>query len=179
MENNRTNSKEPEKRIEYREKHVRISRTGGISASKTFSGDGYGVTINTNHGIRLHKRLFKGVRMGFQNGNFQFIGKYSDGPFNFNVSKNGVSTSLKHKRGTYNLFKPNYSSFNLGGIQVRGKNAAIYNIIYLLLIIVFNTLKLCLIVKKPTAQTAHLVFANTQAKVQKTKRAVFCQRLTE
>ncbi len=44
-----------------------------------------------------------------------------------------------------------------------------------------NDLKnqLCLIVKKPTAQTAHLVFANTQAKVQKTKRAVFCQRLTE
>lgn len=44
-------------------------------------------TINTNHGVRLHKRLFKGARMGFQNGNFQFIGRYSNGPFNFNVSK--------------------------------------------------------------------------------------------
>tara|TARA_Y100001934_G_C12050575_1_gene630572 strand:+ start:101 stop:241 length:141 start_codon:yes stop_codon:yes gene_type:complete len=29
---------------------------------------------------------------------------------------------------------------------------------------------------KPTAQTAHLVFADTKANAQKTKRAVFCQR---
>jgi hypothetical protein len=29
--------------------------------------------------------------------------------------------------------------------------------------------------KKPTAQIAHLVFANTQAKAEKTKRAIFCQ----
>lgn len=33
--------------------------------------------------------------------------------------------------------------------------------------------------KKPTAQTAHLVFADTKAKAKKTKRAVFCQRSTE
>jgi len=30
--------------------------------------------------------------------------------------------------------------------------------------------------KKPTAQTAHLVFADTKANAKKTKRAVFCQR---
>jgi hypothetical protein len=30
--------------------------------------------------------------------------------------------------------------------------------------------------KKPTAQTAHLVFADTRANAEKTKRAVFCQR---
>jgi hypothetical protein len=35
------------------------------------------------------------------------------------------------------------------------------------------------ILKKPTAQTAHLVFADTKANAEKTKRAVFCQRLTE
>jgi hypothetical protein len=45
--------------------------------------------------------------MGFQNGNFQFIGRYNSGPFNFNVSKTGVSSSIKNKRGAYNLFKPN------------------------------------------------------------------------
>jgi hypothetical protein len=33
--------------------------------------------------------------------------------------------------------------------------------------------------KKPTAQTAHLVFANTKANAEKTKRAVSCQRSTE
>jgi hypothetical protein len=30
--------------------------------------------------------------------------------------------------------------------------------------------------KKPTAQMAHLVFSDTQANAQKTKRAIFCQR---
>ncbi|MFN8116311.1 MAG: hypothetical protein U0W65_09375 [Bacteroidia bacterium] len=30
--------------------------------------------------------------------------------------------------------------------------------------------------EKPTAQTAHLVFADTKANARKTKRAVFCQR---
>ena len=33
--------------------------------------------------------------------------------------------------------------------------------------------------KKPAAQTAHLVFADTKANAEKTKRAVFCQRSTE
>ena len=132
----------PQKRIEYRGKNIRVSRTGGVSATKTFKGDGYGATINTNHGIRLHKRLFRGARMGFQNGNFQFIGRYNSGPFNFNISKSGVSTSLKHKRGTYNFFKPNYSSFKLGGVQVRGKNAVMFSIIYLLLSLFINSIKL-------------------------------------
>lgn len=35
---------------------------------------------------------------------------------------------------------------------------------------------LSLSVKKPTAQTAHLVFADTRANAEKTKRAVFCHR---
>jgi len=33
--------------------------------------------------------------------------------------------------------------------------------------------------KKPTAQMAHLVFSDTQANAQKTKRAIFCQRTDE
>jgi transposase len=33
--------------------------------------------------------------------------------------------------------------------------------------------------KKPTAQIAHLVFADTQANAEKTKRAIFCQRSTK
>ena len=63
-----TNSKDkdnPSKRIEYRGKNVRVSRTGGVSATKTFKGDGVGATINTKHGLRLHKRLFKGCKNGF------------------------------------------------------------------------------------------------------------------
>jgi len=139
---NPKNKDNPSKRIEYRGKNVRVSRTGGVSATKTFKGDGVGATINTKHGLRLHKRLFKGARMGFQNGNFQFIGRYNSGPFNFNISKNGVSTSLKNKRGSYNLLKPNYSSFKLGGVQVRGKNAATFQLIYMLVILCVNLFKL-------------------------------------
>jgi hypothetical protein len=136
------NNKKPKKRIEYRGENIRVSRTGGLSATKTFSGDGYGATLNTNHGIRLHKRLFKGARIGFQRGNFQFIGRYSDGPFNFNISKKGVSTSFKHKRGTYNISKPNYSSFKFGGVQIRGKNAVIFSLVYFFFSLIFNFIKL-------------------------------------
>ncbi|WP_028872935.1 hypothetical protein [Psychroserpens burtonensis] len=131
----------PKKRIEYRGKNVRVSRTGGISATKTILKGGYGATINTKHGVRLHKRLFKGARMGFQRGNFQFIGRYNSGPFNFNISKGGISTSVKNKRGSYNLMKPNYSSFKLGGIQVRGKNAAVLQLLFLALHLIVNIFK--------------------------------------
>ncbi|UAM99372.1 hypothetical protein K8354_06045 [Polaribacter litorisediminis] len=133
--------KAPRKRIEFRDKNIRVSRTGGVAATKTVSKDGYSATINTNHGVRLHKRLFKGARMGFQNGNFQFIGRYHSGPLNFNISKNGVSTSVKNKRGAYNVLKPNYSSFKLGGVQVRGKNAAILQISYIIFILTLNFVK--------------------------------------
>jgi hypothetical protein len=126
-----TNNNSPEKRVEYRGKNLRVSRTGGVSAAQTVSKGGYAATLNTNHGLRLHKRLFKGARMGFQRGNFQFIGRYSNGPLNFNISKGGVSTSIKNRRGSYNILKPNYSSFNLAGIQVRGKNAATLQLIFM------------------------------------------------
>ncbi|EAR12517.1 hypothetical protein PI23P_07825 [Polaribacter irgensii 23-P] len=134
------NIKPPKKRIEHHGKNVRISRTGGISATKTISKGGYSTTINTNHGVRLHKRLFKGARMGFQRGNFQFIGRFNSGPFQFNISKGGVSTSIKNNRGSYNLFKPRSSSFKLGGIQIRGKNAAILQLTFLAFSLVLNIL---------------------------------------
>lgn len=134
--------KTPTKRIEYRGKNLRVSRTSGVSATKTIAKDGYGATVNTNHGVRLHKRLFKGAREGLQNGNFQFIGRYNNGPFNFNVSKSGVSTSIKNKRGSYNLFKPNYSSFKMAGVQLRGKNAAILQLVFMLFQLSINLIKL-------------------------------------
>lgn len=141
MSNNKSEKKEPSKRIEYRGENIRVSRTVGVSATKTFKGDGCAVTLNTNRGVRLYKRLFKGASMGFQNGYLQFIGRYQSGPFNFNVSKTGVSSSIKNKRGSYNFFKPNYSSFKLGGIQVRGKNAATFQLIYMVLILIINSIK--------------------------------------
>jgi len=41
------------------------------------------------------------------------------------------------------------------------------------LLVAANVIAQC---KKPTAQMAHLVFADTRANAQKTKRAIFCQR---
>jgi hypothetical protein len=79
--------------------------------------------------------------MGFQNGNFQFIGRYNSGPFNFNISKSGASTSIKNKRGSYNVLKPNYSSFKLGGVQVRGKNAATLQLIFMVISLIINVFK--------------------------------------
>ncbi len=132
----------PRKRWELRSKNFRVSRTGGFSATKTIAGDGYGATLNTKHGLRLHKRIAKGTRVGWQNGKFQFIGRFSNGPLNFNVSKSGVSTSIRTERGAYNIFKPNYSSFKLGGVQLRGKKAANLHMIYFLIMLSVNLIKL-------------------------------------
>ncbi|MBZ9650610.1 hypothetical protein [Psychroflexus montanilacus] len=137
-----SNNNKPTKRIEYRGKNIRASRTGGVAARKNIAGDGYGATLNTKHGLRLHKRISKGTRLGFQNGNFQFLGRFSNGPFNFNISKSGVSTSVKNSRGSYNLFKPNYSSFNMGGINIRGKNAAFLQLLFFACTLFINLIKL-------------------------------------
>jgi hypothetical protein len=44
--------KTPTKRIEYRGKNLRVSRTGGVAGRQKISKDGYGATINTNRGVR-------------------------------------------------------------------------------------------------------------------------------
>jgi len=91
--------RKPQKREAYNRKHVRVSRTGGPAVTKICKKDGAGATLNTKQGLCLHTRLFQGARMGFQNGNFQCIGSYHSGPFNFNISKRGVSSALQNKRG--------------------------------------------------------------------------------
>jgi len=62
--------KNPQKRVAYNRKHVRVSRTGGAAVTKICKKDGAGATLNTKQGLCLHTRLFQGARMGFQNGNF-------------------------------------------------------------------------------------------------------------
>ncbi len=66
-----TNSKDknnPSKRIEYRGKNVRVSRTGGVSATKTFKGDGVGAPLTpntdfdfTNDYLRVQEWVYKMV----------------------------------------------------------------------------------------------------------------------
>jgi len=105
---------------------VRVSRTDGVAVTKMCKKEGAGATLNTKQGLRLHTRLCQGTRMGIQNGNFQCIGSYHNSPFNFNVSKSGISSALQNKKGSYNLFKTNDASFKFGSLQIRGENAAMF-----------------------------------------------------
>lgn len=63
--------------------------------------------------------------------------------FNYNISKGGASASIKNKIGSYNLLKPNYSSFKLAGAQVIVTNAATLQLLLIvcdLLVNIFNLL---------------------------------------
>lgn len=130
------------KRFEYRGKNLRLSRTEGLAARVSASKNGRGITVNSNHGLRLHQRLGKGFRAGWQNGRFQLIGRIKRGPFNWNISKSGVSGSIKNNMGTFNFLKPRFSSFNLAGINIRGKNAAKLHAIYFAIVLMIFFVKI-------------------------------------
>lgn len=136
-------SKTPMKRIEYKGKHVRASRTGGVAvrASAHSKTTGTGVTINSKHGLRVHQRLGRGMRIGLQNGNTQFIGRWRLGRLNINASKSGLSSSVSNSFGSYNFLKPRYSSFKMAGIQIRGKNAAALQVVVMIGLLFVNLIK--------------------------------------
>lgn len=120
-------------RLEHRGEHIRASRTGGVAARAEKKLGRVNATINTSRGLRLSTRLTRGARIGFQNGRAQFIGRWRSGPVALNMSKTGVSASIKNKAGTFNFMKPRYSSFKFGGIQIRGKNAAAAQLVFMTL----------------------------------------------
>lgn len=112
----------------------RLSRTSGINASYH---PVKGVTVNNKYGLRISKS-FKGLTLGFQGGSSVFRGRWSSTrtALNANLSKSGISFSTKHRFGTINWSKPQYSSFSFAGIQLRGKKANQWAlIIYLLMLI--------------------------------------------
>ena len=115
------------KRIEYRGKYLRESRTGGVSLRAQTKLAGLNLTANTQHGFRVSTRVARGTNVALQNGRFVLRGRYGKGPTKLNVSKSGVSISSKTSVGTINWFKPRYSSAKIAGIQVRGQNAVYIN----------------------------------------------------
>jgi hypothetical protein len=122
-------------RIEHRGKYTRASRTGGVAlrAEKKLGpiNATATATANTSTGIRLSSRVAQGTRVALQNGKFHLIGRWNTGPLGFNLSKTGMSASVKNRAGTFNFIKPQYSSFKLAGIQLRGKKAAQIQLIYM------------------------------------------------
>ncbi|NRP28788.1 MULTISPECIES: hypothetical protein [unclassified Aliiroseovarius] len=118
-------------RIEHRGTYTRASRTGGVALRAEKKLGPVNATANTSDGIRLSSRVAHGTHVALQNGKFRLIGRWNAGPLGFNLSKTGVSASVKNQAGTFNFLKPQYSSFKLGGVQLRGKKAAQIQIIYM------------------------------------------------
>ena len=102
-----------------------------------------GFSLNTSHGARVSK-TFKGVTLGFQNLHFVFRGRWSSSFFgmNLNASKSGFSLSQTNLLGTYNFSNPNRSSANILGIQIRGKKAAPWALLGLLISLPIHLFKL-------------------------------------
>jgi hypothetical protein len=121
-------------RIEHRGKYTRASRTGGVTVRAEEKVGPLNLTANSSKGLRTSTRVANGTRMALQNGRFQLIGRWRAGPLGFNLSKTGVSASVKNKAGTFNFLKPQYSSFKFAGVQLRGKKAAQLQVIYMLFI---------------------------------------------
>ncbi len=131
-----------QKRIEHRGKYLRASRTGGVSLRAQTKAAGLTVTGNTRRGIRVSTRAAKGTNVALQNGRFRLRGRYGRGPTKLNLSKSGVSVSSRNGLGTFNWTNPNRSSAKIGGVQMRGKKAANLQMIYLLIMLVVNLVKL-------------------------------------
>ncbi len=117
------------KRIEYRGKYLRVSRTGGVALRVETKVAGINVTANSSRGMRVSTRIANGTQAALQNGRFVLRGRYGKGPTKLNLSKSGLSISTKTAVGTFNWFKPRYSSAKVGGIQVRGKNAVYIHVV--------------------------------------------------
>lgn len=120
-------------RIEHRGKYTRASRTSGVAVRGEQKVGPVNVTANSSTGLRASTRVANGTRVALQNGRFQLVGRWRAGPLGFNLSKTGVSASVKNKAGSFNFLKPWYSSFKFAGVQLRGKKAAQLQAIYMLL----------------------------------------------
>jgi len=110
-------------RLEHRGRNLRASRTGGLAARAETRLGPVNATVNTATGVRLSTRVAKGTHVALQRGRFRLQGRWKAGPLGFNLSKSGVSASVRTSTGTFNFLKPRYSSFKFAGVQVRGKNA--------------------------------------------------------
>ena len=122
-----------QRRIEYRGRNLRASRTGGVSLRAQTKAAGINLTANTNHGVRVSRTIGRNTQLALQNGRLVFRGRYGSGPTKLNLSKTGATVSTRNALGTFNWIKPNRSSAKVLGVQVRGKKAANLQLIFMLL----------------------------------------------
>lgn len=141
-----------QKRIEHRGRNLRISRTGGVAVREQIRVAGVNLTANSKHGVRVSSRIAKGTNAGFQNGSFRLRGRYGKGPTKLNLSKSGISASTKNAIGTFNWLKPNRSSVKIMGVQVRGKNAATIQMVYMVFALAAYAVQVAVVVAVFLAQ---------------------------
>lgn len=123
-------------RIEHRGKHLRVSRTGGVSLRAQAKAAGMNVTANSQHGLRVSGRVAKNTQLAMQNGRFVLRGRYGSGPTKLNLSKSGFTVSSRNELGSFNWVKPNRSSAKVFGVQMRGRKAANAQMAFMLLSLV-------------------------------------------
>ncbi|MYL27562.1 MULTISPECIES: ComEA family DNA-binding protein [Halomonadaceae] len=131
-----------QRRIEHRGRFLRASRTGGVALRAQAEAAGVNVTANTSQGFRLSSTPLQNTQVALQNGRFVLRGRYGSGPTKLNVSKTGATVSTRNALGSFNWIKPNRSSAKVAGVQVRGKNAAYLQGIYMLFVGAAMALKL-------------------------------------
>ncbi|MCH8529212.1 MAG: hypothetical protein LAT65_00025 [Saccharospirillum sp.] len=134
-----------QRRIEHRGKHLRASRTGGVSFRAQTRAAGLNLTANSRHGVRVSRSVGKNTQMALQNGRFVLRGRYGSGPTRLNLSKTGMTVSSRNKLGTFNWVKPKRSSAKLFGVQVRGKNAVYAHLVFALFNLVFSLVQVTLL----------------------------------
>ena len=120
-----------QRRIEHRGKYLRASRTGGVSLRAQTKAAGFNLTANSRRGLRVSRTIAKNTQVAMQNGRFILRGRYGKGPTKMNLSKSGVTFSTRNSLGTFNWTRPQRSSAKIAGVQFRGKNAALFQLIYL------------------------------------------------
>lgn len=146
------------KRIEYRGRYLRASRTGGVALRDQIRVGKINVTANSQHGVRVSRRLWKGTQVALQHGRPVLRGRYQAGPLNLNLSRSGLSASGRVGPGTLNLTHPLRSSATVAGVNVRGRNAllvhTVYGTVQLLAALLMATLRLTVLLGRGLYQLA-------------------------
>lgn len=132
-------------RIEHRGKHLRASRTGGVSLRAQTKAAGLNLTANSRHGVRVSRSVGKNTQMALQNGRFILRGRYGSGATKANLSKSGITFSTRNQLGSFNWVKPNRSSAKVFGVQVRGKNAATAHLFFMLFTVLIEVARVALL----------------------------------
>lgn len=129
-------------RLGLQGRSVRLSRTGGFALRHQIKKRGVTITGNSSTGIRASKRVARGTQIAIQNGRPILRGRYTAGSSNLNLSRSGLSASVRNRVGALNWSHPRRSSASIGGLQFRGGTALTIHFLYFLLFLPIQIVKM-------------------------------------